>query len=361
MWTKTPLTAALGIELPIVQGPFGGGNSSPALAAAVSNAGALGSFGAVALGPPELRAVVRDIAARTSKPFNINLWVPIADQENAAPSPDEIERSLRHIRPFLRELGLEDPLPTARPTFEAQVEALLEARPPVWSFVMGVPDPAMLREAKKRGIATIGTATSIDEAVAIAEAGADAVVASGTDAGGHRGSFLRSAEATLIGTMSLVPQVASAVSIPTIAAGGIADGRGVVAALALGAAGVQVGSAFLVSHESAAPQAHKDALLRAEARFTRLTRVFTGRLARGIDNPLLRALEQHLEDVLAYPAQHQLTLALRKLAGTSGRDDLLALWAGQNAASARALPAAEIVSKLVRETEEILRSERFRA
>jgi nitronate monooxygenase len=360
MWKNTRLTEVLGVELPIVQGPFGGGNSTAELAAAVSNAGALGSLGAVGLSPDAIRSVVRDIAARTSKPFNINLWVPIAGQDDAQISPDARERSLRHIRPLLNQIGLSDPTPPEEVTFAAQVEALLEARPPVWSFVMGIPDAEMLREAKKRGICTIGTATTVEEAVAIEGAGADAVVASGSDSGGHRGSFLQPVEASLIGTMSLVPQVASAVSIPVIAAGGIADGRGIVAALALGAAGVQIGSAFLVAPESGAPQVHKEALGRPEARQTRLTRAITGRHARGIENPLMRALEAHPEDVLPYPMQHTLTAPLRRAAGAQGRADLLALWAGQNAASARPMAAAAIVELLVAETEAVLGNVRLR-
>lgn len=361
MWTNTPLSAMLGVALPIVQGPFGGGNSTPPLAAAVSNAGGLGSYGAVGLPPEEIRAVIRDIASRTPKPFNINLWVPIRGEDDVVPSVDQTERSLRNVRPILQKLGLNDPAPVSQATFDSQVEALLEARPPVWSFVMGVPDAAMLHAAKARGIKTIGTATTMDEAVAIAAAGADAVVASGSDAGGHRGSFLRPVEASLVGTMSLVPQIASVVSIPVIAAGGIADGRGIVAALALGAHGVQVGTAFLASPESGAPPVHKAALGRPEARSTRLTRAITGRHARGIENELMRSLEACSEDILPYPAQHALTSALRKTAGTLGRAEWLALWAGQSAASARAMPAAEIVATLVREADDVLRASRLRA
>lgn len=361
MWKTTRLTEVLGVELPIIQGPFGGGNSTVALAVAVSNAGALGSFGAVGLAPDAIRSVIGEMASRTPKPFNVNLWVPIAGQDDAPSSPDAVERSLRHVRPLLDEVGATDPSPVPQPSFAAQVEALLDARPPVWSFVMGIPDDAMLRAAKRRGIRTVGTATTVEEAVALAEAGVDAIVASGSDGGGHRGSFLQPVEASLVGTMSLVPQVASAVAVPVVAAGGIADGRGIAAALALGAEGVQIGTAFLVSPESGAPQVHKDALGRPEARRTRLTRAITGRLARGLENALMRALEAHPEDLLPYPAQHALTAGLRKAAGAKGRADLLALWAGQNAASARAMPASAIVERLVEETETVLRGERLRA
>lgn len=360
MWTRTPLGELLGIELPIVQGPLGGGSSTPALAAAVSAAGALGSFGAVGLLPEAIRNVVRDIASRTSKPFNVNLWVPIHGEDDAVVSPERREKSLRHVRPLLRELGLDDPAPATPALFEAQVEALLEARPPVFSFVMGVPDASVLKAARARGIRTIGTATTVDEAVAIEAAGADAVVASGSDAGGHRGSFLRPSEESLVGTLSLVPQVASAVAIPVIAAGGIADGRGVAAALALGAHGVQLGSAFVVAPESGAPDAQRAALGRPEARSTRLTRAVTGRMARSIATELVAALEAHAVDALPYPFQHQLTLELRKAAARAGRGDLIAPWAGQNAASVRALPAADLVRLIARETDAVLGATRLR-
>lgn len=357
MWNKTTATAVLGIELPIVQGPFGGGNSSQELAAAVSNAGALGSYGAVGLWPAEIRKLSRGLSLRTKKPFNLNLWLPIAGEDDRAVKATERARMLGLLRPFLDELGLDDPPVATAPTFAEQVDAVLEARPPVWSFVMGIPDRAMLRAARQRGIKTIGTATTVEEAVAIAEAGADAVVASGSDAGGHRGSFLRPAEQSLTGTFSLVPQVAKAVGIPTIAAGGIADGRGIVAALALGAGAAQLGSAFLATHESGAPAAHKAALCSGDARFTRLTRAFTGRLARGVENRLMRALEAHAGELLPYPAQHHLTLSLRRFAAQRARSDLMSLWAGQNTAGLSSLPAAALVEQLVREVESALRSD----
>lgn len=360
MWKRTRLTELLGLGVPIVQGPFGGGNSTAALAAAVSDAGALGSLGAVDLSPTAIRDVVATIRSRTPRPFNINLWVPIEGQDDVTPSPEALERSLRHVRPLLSEVGAPEPSAPRRFSFTEQVAALLEAKPPVWSFVMGIPERGMLLDAKKRGIRTIGTATTVDEAVAIEQAGADAVVASGADAGGHRGSFLEPVELSLVGTMSLVPQIASAVSIPVIAAGGIADGRGIAASLILGAAGVQIGSAFLITPESGAPRVHKDLLGTAAARRTRLTRAITGRHARGIENTLMRTLEAHPEDVLPYPAQHSLTSELRKTAGVRGRRDLVALWAGQNAASARSMPAANLVRRLADETDAVLRDDRLR-
>jgi nitronate monooxygenase len=362
MWNRNPFTERFGLEHPIVQGPFGGGNSSVALVVAVSEAGALGSLGAVNLSPDEIRDTVGAIHARTRRPFNINLWLPVAGQDDAAVSAADVARSVARVADGLRALGLPTPAMPERFawSFDALIGPLLDAAPPVVSFVMGVPDRAVIRDAARRGIRTIGTATTVDEAVAIEAAGIDAVVASGADAGGHRGSFLRPVEASLVGTMSLVPQVARAVRIPVIAAGGIADGRGIAASLALGAQAVQVGTAFLATPESGAPEAHKRVLGTPEARWTRLTRAITGRHARGVDNELMRTLEAHLADVLPYPAQSWVTGALRRAAGAAGADAWLALWAGQNASSARPMPAADLVRRLVDETDDVLRAPHLR-
>ena len=362
MWTRTRLTELLGLEFPLVLGPFGGGYSTVALTAEVSNAGGLGSFGAVGLTPEELHHTVRQLAERTTRPFALNLWVPLPGQEEAPLPDDAYARALGRLRPYYQELGVPEP---ARPAafaqrFEDQAQALLEARPPVFSVIMGVPDAALLREARARGIRTLGTATTVEEAVALEAAGVDAIVASGSEAGGHRGAFLRPAEASLVGTLALVPQVVSAVGVPVIAAGGISDGRGIAAALALGAEGVQLGTAFLPTPESGAPEVHKRLLGQPEARDTRLTRVFSGRLARGLENDWMRALSEHPEDVLPYPAQNALTQPLRKAAAAAGRADRLALWAGQSAALARRLGAAELLCTLVEETDDVLRQPRLR-
>jgi nitronate monooxygenase len=224
----------------------------------------------------------------------------------------------------------------------------------VFSFVMGIPDAAILREARQRGIRTVGAATTVEEGEALAAAGVDVITASGTDAGGHRGSFLRPVESSQVGTMSLVPQLTSALRMPVIAAGGIADGRGVAAALALGAEGVQVGTAFLATPESGAPAVHRELLGTPRSRATRLTRAFSGRHARGIENELMLELEKHPEDLLWYPAQNALSTPLRRAAGAAGKPSMLALWAGQSAGLARQVPAAQLVETLVRETGEVL-------
>ncbi|OII67197.1 nitronate monooxygenase family protein [Streptomyces sp. CC77] len=325
----------LGTPLPVVQGPFGGGLSSVALTTAVSEAGGLGSYGAHVLAPEEITGLVGELKTHTSRPFAVNLWVPQEDEARPWPDAAELAPHIRRLHPYHEALGL--PAATAEgvppvPDFAAQAEALLAAAPPVVSFVMGLP-PAWVRdEARRRGILVIGTATTVDEAVALEHAGVDAVVASGSDAGGHRGAFLRPVRESLVGTFSLVPQVADAVSVPVIAAGGIADGRGMAAALTLGADAVQIGTAFLATRESGASPAHKQALSSPEARTTVLTRLFSGRTARGIVNRFIRDLAPYEDSVPPYPVQSALMQAVRREAGAQGRADLASLWAGQAAA-----------------------------
>jgi nitronate monooxygenase len=349
MWNDTILTRRFGLTFPIVQGPFGGGFSSPPLVAAVSNAGGLGSYGAQGMAPDRVRAIVGEIAAVTSKPFAVNLWVSTEDDGAFGIGQAAYEAALRPLQPFFDELGVEPPRPpfTPWPAFDAQIEALLEARPPVFSFIFGVPSATVLDACRARGILTIGTATTVDEAIAIERAGADAVVASGFEAGGHRSSFLRTAEASLTGTFALVPQVADAVRIPVIAAGGVADGRGVAAALTLGAAGVQVGTAFLACEESNAPPAHKAALLDARATPTILTRAYTGRLARGLSNRLGETVDSTAGPWLPYPLQGELVRGLRAEALRQGRTDLVAMWAGQAAPLLQHRRAADVFADLV--------------
>lgn len=355
-WQASPLASLLGIRFPVVQGPFGGGLSSVPLTAAVSNAGGLGSYGAHVLSPDEITALVAQLKQSTTAPFAVNLWAPLPGEDALTLSREEHERSLAPLRPYLRELDLPDPPYQASyaSNFPEQLEALLQATPPVISFVMGVPPHAALVEARQRGIRTIGTATTVDEAVALQEAGVDAIVASGSDAGGHRGAFLRPVQESLVGTFSLIPQVADALSVPVIAAGGIADARGVVAALALGADGVQIGTAFLATHESGASATHKAALHSPAARATVLTRVFSGRLARGIPNRFLREMTAYEDELPPYPIQSALTQAIRSAANARGLAEFVHLWAGQAAPLTSARGAAEYLAALIVETEQLL-------
>jgi nitronate monooxygenase len=322
----------------------------------VSNAGGLGSFGAQGMTPPSIVEIVQEIRGLTDGPFAVNLWVSTEDPEALTASDSSHAAAIESLREFFRELNLEPPrLPLSRwPRFEEQADALLEARPPVFSFIFGIPPEAVLEECRRHGMVTMGTATTAEEAVALEQAGVDLVVATGAEAGGHRPSFLRSAEASITGTFSLVPQVAGAVNIPVIAAGGIADGRGVAAALALGADGVQIGTAFLACEESNAITAHREALLSPRGRDTMLTRAFTGRLARGLRNRLAETLEQRSAPLLPYPLQGQLVGALRQEALRRGQLDLVALWSGQSAPLLRHRRAAELFRDLVEGVESVL-------
>ena len=353
-WNRNRLTAALGVEYPIVQGPLGG-LSSQRLAAAVSNAGGLGSFGAHGLAPERIGEVIAEIRSLTGRPFAMNLWVSMEDDGARASDARAFERSLATIAPHLAELGAPRPAyaPYAPIRFEDQARVLLDAGVPVFSFVFGIPPREILDECRRRGIVTIGTATTPEEAIALEAAGVDAIAASGFEGGGHRGSFLRPAEESLVGTMSLVPRVRDAVGVPVIAAGGIADARGVAAALALGADGVQIGTAFLACDESGASAAHREALRGPAARDTGLTRGFTGRLARGIRNRLMEELDRSEAGFLPYPLQRMLIRNLAMPAEAAGRADLLQLWAGQSAPLATHRDATALLRALVEEVAEI--------
>ncbi|WP_283135794.1 NAD(P)H-dependent flavin oxidoreductase [Rhizohabitans arisaemae] len=351
-WSSGRLERLLGVDHPIVQGPFGGGLSSTELVAAVSEAGGLGSYGAHILDPDRITGLVAELKAATRRPFAVNLWVPQPGESEARAVPADVER----LRPYLDELGIEAPGlagPYAQ-DFTEQARALLAAEPPVVSFVMGVPPEWVLAEARRRGLVTIGTATTVDEAAALADAGLDAVVASGSDAGGHRGSFLRPVGESLVGTMALVPQVADAVSVPVIAAGGIADGRGVAAALVLGADGVQIGTGFLAVEESGASALHKAALLGPAARVTVLTRLFSGRPARAIPNRFIEEMAAYEAEVPSYPVQNALMLPIRRAAAERGLADYVNLWAGQSASLTRPVGAAEYLGDLVADAGRIL-------
>ena len=353
-WKQTRISSRLGIEYPIIQGPLGG-LSTQRLAATVSNFGGLGSFGAHGLSPSAIQDVIGEIRALTSKPFAINLWVSMEDDGARTSGSEAFARSMEPLRAHIQALGGALPAykPYASVKFEDQVRVLLDAKVPAFSFIFGVPPKEILDECRKQGIVTIATVTTPDEAIALEQAGVDAVAASGFEAGGHRGSFLRPAEESLTGTFSLVPQVADAVSIPVVAAGGITDARGIVAAFALGAEGVQIGTAFLACEESGASALHRKAILSGHARRTGLTRGFTGRLARGIDNQLLQELNRPGVEILPYPLQRFLVRNLSLLAEKAANSEFLPLWAGQSANLSRHNDAKTLLRALVSEVSAI--------
>jgi nitronate monooxygenase len=316
-WSTTPLTTLLEIRLPIVQAPMAGGTSTPKLAAAVSEAGGLGSIAGAILSPDELRTEIAEIRTLTRRPFAVNVFAPLP-----APGRERIEEWARLTG------GAPELPPPPSWSFADQVAVLIEEAVPVVSFTFGIP------ELDGYSGVTIGTATSVDEAKAIEDAGISAVVVQGFEAGGHRGTFLGSPERALMGTLALVPQVVDAVAIPVVAAGGIADGRGVAAAMALGAAGVQIGTAFIRCPESGAPDEHRAALAHA----TTISSVWTGRHARGVHSGEVDELERSGIEPPDFPIPRFFFPGPVHLAGQSGP-------------LARPLPAAELVGTLVGETD----------
>jgi nitronate monooxygenase len=354
VWTDNRLTSRLGLEYPIIQGPLGG-LSSQRLTASVSNYGGLGSFGAHGLKPEAILKVIRDIKALTPKPFAMNLWVSMEDEGALTSTEDAFHRSLSPLAKHIESVG--GAKPSYRPyepiSLEDQVQALLHEGISVFSFIYGIPSKEILDEFRRKGIVLIGTATTVDEAIALEQAGVDVIAASGFEAGGHRGSFLLPSEDSLTGTMALVPQIVDAVHLPVIAAGGIGDARGIVAAFALGAEGVQMGTAFLACEESGANPLHRKALLSGQAKQTALTRGFTGRLARGIKNRLLDELNQKDIEILPYPLQRALVRHLSIPAQKAGSPELLPLWAGQSANLSRCTDVRALLDTLVKEVSEI--------
>ncbi|MDQ3937378.1 MAG: nitronate monooxygenase, partial [Chloroflexota bacterium] len=295
-----------------------------------------------------------EVRARTQRPFGINLFAPLPEIN----SRGELERMLDVLGPV--HAALEIPAPAApkrdQTPFAEQLEAVLDSGASVFSFTFNVLPPETIGHVKERGMLVVGTATTVDEAVALEAAGVDAVVAQGSEAGAHRGTFATSFDTGLIGTMALVPQVVDAVRIPVIAAGGIMDGRGVAAALALGAEAAQLGTAFLTCHEAGVPDSHKQAIVDSHEDSTRVTRAFSGRPARGIVNRLMDAIDSDADAILDFPAQNLLTRPAR--AAAAQRDDpaYLSLWAGQGLRMARRLSAAQLVTAIVDEIDAALRT-----
>lgn len=352
MFPHTAFTQSAGIDYPIIQAPMAGGAATPELVAAVSDAGGLGSLGAAYSSPDAIRQSIADLRARTSKPFNVNLFV----LDPPRPEPQQIARAMELLQPIRDALGLprgEAPTKFGE-DFSAQLAAVIAAQPPVASFTFGILDARQVAALKAGGTLVIGTATSVNEARAWEAAGADAICAQGSEAGAHRGTFMGSFESSMIGTMALVPQVVDAVRVPVIAAGGIMDGRGIAAALMLGAAGVQLGTAFLTCPEAGTHPAWKAALRNARDDQTLITRAFSGRHARGLVNEFMLTLNQVQHEIPAFPVQNALTGPLRQAAAKANRPEFLALWAGQAASLSRGLPAAQLIAALREETIAIL-------
>ncbi len=351
MWPDTRLTELLGIEHPIIQAPMAAA-ATPEMAAAAANAGCLGSLGCAFMTPDAYRGALDEVRAATNRPINVNFFChrpPFFDDQKAATAQ-------ARLKPFFLELGLgevPDVAPLHSPFGEEMFEAVMATRPGVVSFHFGLPEQRFVDALKADGAIVLCSATTPAEARDLEARGVDVVIAQGWEAGGHQGHYLSERPAGM-GTMALVPQVVDAVSVPVVAAGGIADGRGIAAALALGAAGVQIGTAFLSATETGIAPPHVEALLAATGADTAMTRAFSGRPARGIVNRYMRELGPHEDALPDFPLMNTLTAPLRKASAAAGSPDFLALWSGQAVGLNRRGAVAELVERLVAETRDAL-------
>lgn len=352
-WSDRRLLDLFGIDHPIVQAPMAG-FTSPAMTVAVSEAGGLGSIAGALATPDSLRSELQIVRQGTGRPYSVNFFTHLHPEPDAAREKKWRDR----LAPYYREFGLAPDAgmggPMRAPFDAALCDVLLELKPKVASFHFGLPDASLLKRLKAEKIVVVSSATTVEEARWLEAAGVDVVIAQGAEAGGHRGMFLTDDIARQAGTMALVPQVVDAVKIPVIAAGGIGDGRGIAAALALGAAGVQMGTAFLLTPEARTSPLHRAALKQASDNSTTLTNLFTGRPARAIVNRYIREVGPINADAPAFPLAAGAAQPLRAAAEAKGSADFLPLWSGQAPSLAREMPAGALIAALVSETEAAL-------
>ncbi|KAB7740833.1 DUF561 domain-containing protein [Parvibaculum sedimenti] len=347
------LTTLLNIELPIIQAPMAG-SATPELAASVANAGGLGSLGVAMMKPAELRDAVAKLRALTNKPFNLNFFV------HREPDLDGYDaRTMQAaLAPHYAEFGL-GPVPEPAvhsPSFNEETLALaLELAPPVISFHFGMPDAHAIAALKAKGIKILGCATTVAEAKRLESDGADAIIAQGHEAGGHRGTFLDHVDLGTVGTMALVPQVVDAVSVPVIAAGGIGDARGIAASFMLGASGVQLGTAYLVCPEAGTSALYRKALAEASDHATVVTKLFSGRPARAIHNRLTQELHSLEDEAAPFPAQRAMLAPLIAASARAEKAEFMQIWSGQAARLAKVEPAGEKTARLMREAAALMR------
>ncbi len=339
------LQAVLGIELPIIQAPMAGVQGS-ALAVAVSNAGGLGSLPCAMLSPDAMRTELAAIKAQTAKPFNVNFFCHVLP--SASVEREAVWRA--SLSPYYKEFGIDPdniPVGPGRAPFSSEAaDVLREFRPAVVSFHFGLPSAELLARVRAWGSKILSSATTIEEARWLEARGVDAIIAQGLEAGGHRGMFLSDDLGTQVGTFALVPQIVRQVKLPVIAAGGIADAKGVAAAMALGAAGAQIGTAYLLCPEATTSVVHRAALKSEAARHTALTNLFTGRPARGIVNRIIKELGPISTAPPAFPLATSAIAPLRAIAERQGSGDFSPLWSGQNASGCKEVPAAVLTREL---------------
>lgn len=352
MFGENGLTKILGTKYPIIQAPMAGA-STPLMATAAANAGCVGSLGCAMMSAEKYKQIFDACSAQSDGVLNMNFFCHAPHSEDV----EKAEKVKEKLAPFYSELGLDD-IPEVKPTHfpfgDEMLEAVLNSRPQIVSFHFGLPPVHIVEALKSAGCKIISSATTREEAIDLENRGADIIIAQGWEAGGHQGFYLKD-ESSQIGLMSLIPQVVDAVSVPVIAAGGIADGRGVAAAFTLGASGVQLGTSFLTCVESEVANVYKEALMNATGADTEMTRVFSGRPARGITNRFInemRVLDGSLPD---FPLMNTLTGPLKTTSAKQEKSDFMSLWAGQSVDLVQKKSIADFVEKLVADTQTILR------
>lgn len=342
------------LELPIIQAPMAGGATTAELIAAVSNAGGLGSLGAGYLSPLQLRESIGRIKALTTKPFAVNVFTP--SNVDKKTNQKKFPQIAAIIQRYQQALGIQEEIifPDYIDYFSEQIAIIIEEKIPIFSFTFGIPNANIMQQLKNNNIKIIGTATTVNEAIALENAGCDAVVAQGHEAGGHRGTFIKTTNEAMIGTMVLVPSLLKKIKIPVIAAGGIMDGRGLIAAMALGASAVQMGTAFLTCKESGIHPRYKEAIFTSSEESTVITKAYSGKSVRAIHNQFIAEMETYQNDVLDYPLQNILTQTLRKAAVQQDNIDFMSMWAGQGTNSNKNLTANELMNEIVEEANHVL-------
>lgn len=350
------MTELLKIKYPIIQAPMAGGVTTSKLVVEVSNSGGLGMIGAGYMTPVQIREQIREIRQLTSNPFGINLFVP----NEFKVTENEIESANQFLNPIRQQLNLHQKdnfeLPNFNNIFEKfieQIKVVIEENVPICSFTFGIPPKEVIAELKQSNIILMGTATTVREAVENQKAGMNIVVAQGSEAGGHRGRFIDENQESLVGLMSLIPQVVDNVSIPVVAAGGIMDGRGLMASICLGAKGIQMGTAFLTCVESGANQVHKEAILYANEDQTVITRSFSGKWARGIKNKFILEMQKHEALLPDFPAQNTLTQDIRKASSAQKNQDFMSLWSGQSPRLAKSQTVESLIKNIIVEAKKL--------
>ncbi|WEG14679.1 nitronate monooxygenase [Pullulanibacillus sp. KACC 23026] len=349
---RTKLIDLLNSHYPIIQAPMAGGITTSQLVAEVSSCGGLGMIGAGYMTPDQIREQTSEIKQLTSRQFGINLFVP-----NDLPvSEKNIEWANEKLESICKELKVQHPDRIEVPNYKhlvnqfyEQIKVLIEEKIPICSFTFGLPSEPIIKELKQHSIILIGTATTVSEAIEVENKGMDIVVVQGSEAGGHRGDFLKDTQESLIGLMSLIPQVVDHVKIPIVAAGGIMDRRGLMASLCLGAQGVQMGTAFLTCIESGAHPLHKEAILGTTEDQIVLTRAFSGKWARGIKNRFISEMQEYESSLPAFPVQNSLTKSIRKAAALEGKKDFMSLWSGQSPRLAKNQRVSTLMKSLIDE------------